>query len=138
MFVYHRIAFLITISLSLFLGATNVSIAAEGASAVKEMAVIMHRLKHYPSPQGKETLQAIVNNKSTNKNEATLAKAMLNLEHKVISSDIAGLKSIVASNDASNDEKDFATILLNFSHRPSSEDKQRLKSMMKKILRLFC
>ena len=130
MSVYNRITFQITLLLCLFLGAATFSVAAEGASAIKEMAVIMHRLKHYPSPQGKETLQAIVNNKSTNKNEAILAKAMLNLEHKVISSDIAGLKSIVASKDASADEKDFATILLNFSHRPSSEDKQRLKSMM--------
>ena len=130
MFGYKRITILVALSLSLFLGAVNFSVAAEGASAMKEMAVIMHRLKHYPSPQGKETLQAIVDNKSTTSNERTLAKTMLNLEHKVMSSDTAGLKSMVASNDASTDEKDFANILLNFSHRPSSEDKQRLKSMM--------
>ncbi len=127
---YQRITILAALSLSLFLGAVNVSVAAEGASAIKEMAVIMHRLKHYPSPQGKETLQAIVDNKSTNKNERTLAKTMLNLEHKVISSDMAGLKSIATSKDASIDEKAFASILLNFSHRPTGEDKQRLKSMM--------
>lgn len=130
MSVYKRITILVTLSLSLILGATNVSVAAKGATAIKEMAVIMHRLKHYPSPQGKETLQAIVDNKSTNKNERTLAKTMLNLEHKVISSDTAGLKSIAASKDASADEKAFASILLNFSHRPSSEDKQRLEGMM--------
>ena len=126
----QRNAILLTFSLSLFLGASALSVASEGASAVKEMAVIMHRLKHYPSPQGKETLQAIVNNKSTNKNEATLAKAMLNLEHAVASSDIAGLKSIVSNDNSSADEKDFATILLNFDHRPSGADKKRLKAMM--------
>ncbi len=131
MFGYQRITILATLSLSLFIGAANFSVAAEGASAIKEMAVIMHRLKHYPSPQGKETLQAIVKNKSTNKNEFILANAMLNLEHKVMSSDTAGLKSIVASKDASADEKAFANILLNFSHRPSGEDKKRLKSMIK-------
>jgi len=130
MFAYQRITILATLSLSLLFGAASFSVAAEGASAMKEMAVIMHRLKHYPSPQGKETLQAVVDNKSTSKNERTLAKTMLNLEHKVISSDMAGLKSIAASKDASADEKDFANILLNFSHRPSGEDKQRLKSMM--------
>ena len=127
---YQRITILAALSLSLFLGAVNVSVSAEGASAMKEMAVIMHRLKHYPSPQGKETLQAVVDNKSTSKNERTLAKTMLNLEHKVISSDMAGLKSIATSKDASIDEKAFASILLNFSHRPTGEDKQRLKSMM--------
>ena len=127
---YKRITILATLTLSLFLGAANLSVAAEGASAINEMAVIMHRLKHYPSPQGKETLQAIVSNKSTNKNEATLAKAMLNLEHAVASSDIAGLKSIVSNDKASADEKDFATILLNFDHRPSGADKKRLKAMM--------
>ena len=130
MFAYQRITILATLSLSLLFGAANFSVAAEGANAIKEMAVIMHRLKHYPSPQGKETLRAIVNNKSTSKNERTLAKSMLNLEHQVISSDIAGLKSVVASKDASADEKAFANILLSFSHRPSSDDKQRLKSMM--------
>ena len=130
MSVYKRITILAILSLSLFLGAANFSVAAEGASAIKEMAVIMHRLKHYPSPLGKETLQAIVDNKTTTENERTLAKTMLNLEHKVISSDTAGLKSIVASKDASADEKAFASILLNFSHRPTGEDKQRLKSMM--------
>ena len=78
MFSYQRITILATISLSLFIGAANFSVAAEGATAIKEMAVIMHRLKHYPSPQGKGTLQAIVDNKSTRKNERTLAKTMLN------------------------------------------------------------
>lgn len=130
MSVYHRTIIQITLLLSLVLCALGFSVAADGASAMKQMATIMHRLKHYPSPQGKETLQAIVNNKSTNKNEVTLAKAMLNLEHKVISSDIAGLKSITESSDATADEKALATILLNFSHRPSGADKKRLKSMM--------
>jgi hypothetical protein len=131
MSIYHRIAIHITLSLSLFLGAANFSVASEGASAIKEMAVIMHRLKHYPSPQGKETLQTIVGNKTTKKHEATLAKAMLNLEHAVASSDIAGLKSIVSNANASADEKAFATMLLNFDHRPSSADKKRLKAIMK-------
>lgn len=130
MSIFQRITFLASLSLSLLLGAAVFSVAAEGASAIKEMAVIMHRLNHYPGPQGKKTLQAIVNNKSTNKNEATLANAMINLEHAVASSDVAGLKSIVSSDNASADEKDLATILLNFDHRPSDADKKRLKAMM--------
>lgn len=100
-------------------------------SALKQMAEIMHRLKHFPSPQGKKSLQAIIDNESTKKNERTLATVMLNLEHKVIFSDTAGLDSILANKNATADEKAFAKILLNFSHRPSSEDKKRLKAMMK-------
>lgn len=112
----------------------SVNIFAEdgkGASAMHQMATIMHRLKHYPSPQGKKTLQAIVDDKMTTANERTLAKAMMNLEHHVNPADVDGLKALMASSGATDDEKALAKIILNLNHRPTSEDKKRLEAMMK-------
>lgn len=107
------------------------SIAADkGATAMQQMATIMHRLKHFPSPQGKETLRAIIANNSTKANERTLAMAMLNLEHMAIAEDKPKLQAIIDSGDATNDEKTLASIILNLNHRPTADDKKALKTMM--------
>lgn len=110
---------------------TNTFAASEGASAMKQMATIMHRLKHFPSPQGKETLKKIIDNKSTSANERTLATAMMNLEHMAIPADKPKLQAIIDSAKATQDEKDLASIILNLNHRPTSADKKRLEQMMK-------
>lgn len=107
------------------------STAGEGSSAIKEMATIMHRLKHFPSPQGKETLKTIIANKSTSENEKTLATAMLNLNHMAIAADKPKLQAIMDSASASANEKALAGIILNLNHRPTGEDKKQLKAMMK-------
>lgn len=108
------------------------SVAEEkGATAIQQMATIMHRLKHYPSPQGKETLRAIIANNSTTANERTLAMAMLNLEHMAIPEDKPKLQAIIDSGDATANEKGLASIILNLNHRPTADDKKALKAMMK-------
>ena len=104
---------------------------AMGGNAMQQMATIMHRLKHYPSPQGKETLKKIIDNESTSANERTLATAMVNLEHTVNPADKPKLQAIIDSADAAKDEKDLASIILNLNHRPTAEDKKRLQEMMK-------
>ena len=103
----------------------------KGISAMHQMATIMHRLKHYPSPQGKKALQAIIDNKMTTANERTLARAMMNLKHHVNPGDVDGLKALMASQNATDDEKALAKIILNLDHRPTREDKKRLDTMMK-------
>jgi len=127
----QRITVLVTLSLSLFLASGALSIAVASTPAMKQMAEIMHRLKHFPSPQGKETLQAIAKNNSTKINERTLASAILNMEHEVTPQYKSDLEDMTASASATADEKALANILLNFSHRPSAEDKKRLEVMMK-------
>ena len=110
---------------------SNSFAADSGASAMQQMATIMHRLKHYPSPQGKEELKAIIDNKSTTANERALATAMMNLEHMVNPGDKPKLKAIIDSSDATENEKSLATIILNLNHRPTAKDKQVLQGMMK-------
>lgn len=127
-----NLRFTIFLVLSLVLSWNSNSIAADnGASAIQQMATIMHRLKHFPSPEGKETLRAIIANNSTSANERTLAMAMLNLEHMAIPEDKPKLQAIIDSADATANEKGLASIILNLNHRPTAKDKKALKAMMK-------
>jgi hypothetical protein len=106
------------------------------ASSMHQMAEIMHRLKHYPSPAGKTVLEEIANNASASKHERTLAMAMLNLEHKAAAQDIPKLKAIVSDAGASADEKTLAGIISNLDHRPTKQNKQQLQAMMDKMMEM--
>ena len=85
------------------------------ADAMYKMAEVMHRLKHFPSPQGKAVLQGIVQNEKVSKREKIIAQSMLNLQHKVIPEDVPKLNSV-----------------MNLNHRPSKADKEILKAIMEK------
>jgi hypothetical protein len=121
---------LVMVLLAIGLVSASVSVADEMKAAIPQMAEIMHRLKHFPSPQGKATLQSIIDNSSTSANERTLASAMMNLQHHAVSSDIPKLKAVIADDAASQQERDLATIILNLNHRPTRQDKAKLKAMM--------
>jgi hypothetical protein len=129
MTIKQQIAGLLFFSLALVWN-PGTQAADTGASAIQQMATIMHRLKHFPSPQGKETLRAIVANNATTANERTLAMAMLNLEHMAIPEDKPKLQAIIDSGDATANEKGLARIILNLNHRPTANDKKMLKGMM--------
>ncbi|MFV2057405.1 MAG: hypothetical protein ACC707_13110 [Thiohalomonadales bacterium] len=107
---------------------------ADGTStdAIVEIATIMHRLKHYPSPAGKETLQKLAQNASTTANEKTIITAMLNLQHHVGAADKASLSTLVQDSKATHEERSIATILLNLDHRPTSQDKTILSGIIGK------
>jgi len=99
-------------------------------SATYQMAEIMHRLKHYPSPAGKDTLNKIKQAASTTENERTIATAMLNLQHKVVGSDIPKLEALIADKKSTANERELASIILSLDHRPTKQDKAKLKAMM--------
>lgn len=126
--IYH---FMIAMTLlGLFGSVTAFADEVNTKSAIYQMAEIMHRLKHYPSPAGKEVLNKIVQSPTATKNERTLATAMINLEHTVDDSDVPKLKAIIGDASASDHEKQLANIILNLNHRPTKEDKAQLKAMM--------
>ncbi len=106
------------------------SATATSQSAIQQMAVIMHRLKHFPDPKSKETLQYIVANPSTSGREKDLATAIINLNHRALLDDKIKLKKIMEDKDASADERDLASIIYNLDHRPTKGDKKRLEEMM--------
>ncbi len=100
------------------------------SAALQQMATIMHRLKHFPSPQGKQELQTIIDDRASNDNERALAGAMMNLQHKASADDKAHLKRIMDDNSAAANERELAAIIYHLDHRPSSTDKQKLQAMM--------
>jgi len=108
----------------------GVTYAGHSSSAIYQMAEIMHRLKHYPSPAGKDALKKIIEHKNTKENERTIAMAMLNLEHHVMAADKPKLRKMIDAS-ATQDERDLASIILNLDHRPTSADKTKLKAMLK-------
>jgi hypothetical protein len=121
---------LVIVTLGLIPGAFVNAADKNGKSAMYQMAEIMHRLKHYPSPQGIDMLKKITQDTNTTANERTLATAMINLQHKAASSDIPKLKALIKDKKATADERALANIILNLDHRPSKQDKARLKAMM--------
>ena len=125
-----RLSIIAGLATSLFLSSWCFAGEGHGKSAIYQMAEIMHRLKHYPSPQGKRELQMIVQSKSTTSNERIIAKAIMNLEHQASPQDIPLLKKIVNDKAATLGEREIASIVMKLDHRPSSEDKSRLKKLM--------
>ncbi len=99
-------------------------------SATYQMAEIMHRLKHYPSPEGKDVLNKITQAANTTENERTVATGMLNLQHKVANDDIPKLKAVIADKKATAHERELADIILSLDHRPTKQDKAKLQAMM--------
>ena len=123
-FLFGIVALGLLSSVTVFAGGNH------GKSATNQMAEIMHRLKHYPSPVGKEVLNKIKQAPSTTANERTIATAMLNLEHKVADSDIPKLKALIADKQTTSNNRELATIILNLDHRPTKQDKALLKEIM--------
>jgi len=116
---------------SLLLLAPLFAAAAEDTSdAMREMAGIMHRLKHFPSPQGKAALQRIADDPATTATERIIARAMMNLQHRAMDVDRPGLERIMQDPKASADERDLAAMVYRLDHRPTAQDKARLQSMM--------
>jgi len=116
----------------LSLGCATSLLAASNSKddAMNKMVEIMLRLKHFPSPAGKETLQAIINNKATTANQRSLATAMVNLQHKAVGADVEHMKALMVNKTATEDERDLAKILYELDHRPTKENKQRLQKMV--------
>ena len=123
----------LTVSLVILVMSTILSsglvFAADNNENIIKMAEIMQRLKHFPSPAGKQTLQQIISSSSTSKNERILATAMLNLNHRAIDDDKPKLQSII-DGSASTKEKQLAQIIISLDHRPTKADKEKLKAMM--------
>lgn len=101
-----------------------------GKTAINQIAEIMYRLKHFPSPQGKSELRAIMDASNSTKNQRVIATALINMQHQVMPDDILLLKKLLKNSASSHQERELSEILLGFSHRPTKLDKDKLKAMM--------
>ena len=128
---FIRILVVSGIIASIFFSAGCFADTGHGKTAVYELAEILHRLKHYPSPQGKKELQVIVDAQGSTENEKVIAKAIMSFMHEPAAHDIPVLQKIADDKGASPDERELASIILNLGHRPTRQDKSRLKALMK-------
>lgn len=127
----NRFFVIFVLAISLLLSGWCFADGEHGKTPIYQMAEIMHRLKHYPSPQGKRELQAIVAAQGVTDNERIIAKAMIDLEHQVAPEDIPMLKKVIDDKASTDDEREIASIVLSLDHRPSNQDKSRLKELMR-------
>jgi len=125
------LSLLLLLNMGLIFNSAILAASDSNDNAMYKMAEIMLRLKHFPSPAGKETLQVIIDNKATTKNQRILATAMINLQHKAVGADVPKLKALMEDSTASQDERDLAKILYELDHRPTKENKQILDKMLK-------
>lgn len=100
-----------------------------GSDAVPTMARIVAELNHFPSPEQKETLAAIKQNKDNSAATQVIADAILNIEHKAKPEDVAELKKVAANASASEAEKQLAMIVTEINHTASAEAKQKLQAL---------
>ena len=116
--VYIKNTYLVLVCVFFMLLAVHMA-EASGSEAMHKMEEIMLRLKHFPSPQGKQELQNLIDNKT-----------IMNLQHRATDADKVKLKQIMDSTGSSADERDLASIVYNLDHRPTKEDKERLKRIL--------
>ncbi|MDH3274130.1 MAG: hypothetical protein OEQ39_20800 [Gammaproteobacteria bacterium] len=115
-----------TIGVATFLAAGLVEAETE---TIRALVQITMNLNHYPSDEEKSILNAIIESNDSSEEEAAIAMALANMEHKVTAADAERLADIV-DDDFSNDAaRKLASILLNINHSPSDEDKVNLASL---------
>jgi len=97
--------------------------------AIQTMARITMGLNHFPSDDDKATLEGIINSDDTSDEEADIAMAIANIEHKVIEKDIERLSDLINDDSTGEDARKLAGILLRINHAPSDEDKATLAAL---------
>jgi len=97
--------------------------------AIRKMAEITMSFNHFPSDEDKAALKGIVDSDDSSDDEASIAMALANMQHKVADSDVERLQDIV--DDESSDEaaRKLAGILLSINHAASDGDKAALATL---------
>lgn len=106
---------------------TGAVLAADGA--IPTLARITMSLNHFPSDDDKAALQGIIDSDDASDEEADIAMALANFEHKVVEKDTERLTDIVDDDSSDADARKLAGILLRVNHTPSDGDKAALAAL---------
>jgi len=117
----------IALMLSIAISAPFSSQALAESDSIRQMANIIMHLNHYPGKQDKQLLSNIIEKGSVA--ERSIARALLNMEHKVSPKDKAKLMAISNNRQLSNNTRKLAKIVQNLNHKASASDKQKLQGM---------
>ncbi len=107
--------------------ATGLAIA--DSAAIRTMAKITMSLNHFPSDDDKAALDAIIDSDESSDDEAAIAMALSNMQHKVTEDDAERLMEIVNDEQSDASARKLAGILLSINHMPSNEDKSALATL---------
>lgn len=110
-----------------WLASTGLAVADEGA--IQTMARITMSLQHFPSDDDKAVLQGIIDSDDATEEEADIAMALADFEHKVLKKDTERLTDIINDDSTDADARELASILLRINHTPNDEDKAALAAL---------
>lgn len=117
---------LVGFCVTLFLAA---GLAVADTTTISTMARITMELNHFPSDEDKATLNAIIDSDESSDDEAAIAMALANMQHKVTPADSERLVEIVEDEESDASARQLAGILLGVNHTPSGEDKAALAAL---------
>lgn len=109
------------------LGTAGLVLAEDGA--IQTMARITMSLNHFPSDDDKAALKGIIDSDDSTDEEADIAMAIANIEHKVVEKDTERLQDIINDEDSDENARKLAGILLRINHSASDADKPALAAM---------
>ena len=102
---------------------------ADDNGAIQTMVRITMSLNHFPSDDDKAELRRIIDSDDSTEEEAEIAMAIANIEHKVVEKDAERLSDIISDDSTSANARKLAGILLRINHAPSDEDKTALAAL---------
>lgn len=95
----------------------------------RTLARITINLDSHPSDEDKEILKAIIDSDDSSEEEAAIAMALSNMEHKVKPADAERLAEIVDDDLSDDSARELAGILLRIEQSPGDDDKVALAAL---------
>jgi hypothetical protein len=104
-------------------------VALADSEAIRAMAKITMGLNHFPSDDDKAALKTIIDSDESSEEEASIAMAISNMQHKITEADAERLQDILDDDMSDEAARKLAAVLLGINHSASDEDKATLATL---------
>lgn len=96
---------------------------------IRTLARITMNLENSPSDKEMTILKAIIDSEDSSEEEAAIAMALSNMQHKVTGADAERLQDIFDDDLSDTSSRKLAGIVLGINHRPGDDDKVALAAL---------
>lgn len=96
---------------------------------IRTLARITMNLENSPSDKEMTILKAIIDSEDSSEEEAAIAMALSNMQHKVTGADAERLQDIFDDDLSDTSSRKLAGIVLRINHRPGDDDKVALAAL---------
>jgi hypothetical protein len=103
--------------------------AMADTATIRTLVRITMDLDHHPTEEEKGILKAIIDSDDSSEEEAAIAMALSNIEHKVKPADAERLADIVDDDLSDASARRLAEILLRINRSPGDDDKVALAAL---------